>query len=405
MNRTGMLGRIGVLGLLGLGMVALAARAQEPAEKAKAQEKAKADRPPGRPGFAPPLVSPEVQPDGRVTFRLRALDAKAVTVSGEWGGGAKPLARDDDGIWTVTLGPLKPDIYGYSFSVDGFQTLDPGNAWVKPMRSPRTSLVEVPADPPRLQEFQDVPHGTVRIHEYRSRSLGRLRRLHVYTPPGYDADTTTRYPVLYLFHGSGDNDATWTTCGRAHVIIDNLLAQRKAQPMVVVMPDGHAAPPQPRTAGTPGGPGGGVSRNVVAFERDLLEDVMPLVESSYRVRSDAAHRAIAGLSMGGGQSLTIGLNHPQTFAWIGGFSSAVFEPETTLSAALADPKATDRALRLVWIACGKDDRLIENGRRFSEALKEHGIRHEFIATEGNHSWPVWRRYLGEFAPLLFVEAP
>jgi enterochelin esterase family protein len=246
-----------------------------------------------------------------------------------------------------------------------------------------------------------VPHGTVRIHEYRSRSLGRQRGLQVYTPPGYDQESAVRYPVLYLFHGSGDNEATWVALGRAHLIVDNLIAQGKAKPLVIVMPDGHAAAPRP-----PGAPGAaeGRSRNVVDFERDLLEDVMPFIEANYRVRSDAASRAIAGLSMGGGQSLTIGLNHPDRFAWVGGFSAAVSNPETAISAALADPKATDSALRLVWIACGKDDRLVENGQRFSEVLKARGIRNEFQITAGNHSWPVWRRYLAEFVPRLFGDA-
>jgi enterochelin esterase family protein len=316
------------------------------------------------------------------------------------------MTKGDDGVWTVTVGPLAADLYGYSFSVDGFQTLDPGNPGVKPMRSPRTSILEVPGDPPRLHEFKDVPHGTVRVHQYRSRSLGKTRELYVYTPPGYDRDPQMRYPVLYLFHGSGDNDATWTVFGRAHLITDNLLAQGKAKPMIIVMPDGHATPPQPRAPGGAGaGPGAGMSRNIAAFERDLLEDVMPLIEASYRVRNVPASRAIAGLSMGGGQSLVIGLNHPERFAWVGGFSAAVADPATSIAAALADPKATERAVRLVWIACGKDDRLIENARRFSAALNEKGIRHEFQTTEGNHSWPVWRRYLAEFAPRLFTESP
>jgi hypothetical protein len=152
--------------------------------------KAKDERPqasaPGRPAFAPPLVSPEVQPDRRVTFRLRAPNAKDVSVSGEWGGGVKAMTRDDQGTWSVTVGPLDANLYGYSFSVDEFQTIDPGNSAIKPMRSPRTSILEVPGDPPRLHEFQDVPHGTVRVHEYRSQSLGKRRGLYVYTPPGYD---------------------------------------------------------------------------------------------------------------------------------------------------------------------------------------------------------------------------
>jgi enterochelin esterase-like enzyme len=386
------------LGIVILGLSGRAARAQDAPASAKAKEAR-------RPGFAPSLISPEVQADRRVTFRLRAPDAKQVSVSGEWGGGAKAMTREEGGTWSVTLGPLDAGIYGYSFNLDGFQTLDPANPGVKPMRAPRTSILEVPGDPPRIHEFQDVPHGTVRVHEYRSRSLAKRRGLYVYTPPNYDKDASARYPVLYLFHGSGDNEATWAQFGHANLIVDNLLAQGKAKPMIIVMPDGHAAPPRPPGgAAATAGPEGR-SRNIADFERDLLEDVMPFVAANYRVRNEAESRAIAGLSMGGGQSLTIGLNHTALFAWVGGFSAAVSDPATSISAALADPKATDSALRLVWIACGKDDRLVENAQRFTEVLKEKGIRHEFQVTEGNHSWPVWRRYLAEFVPRLFVATP
>jgi enterochelin esterase-like enzyme len=166
-----------------------------------------------------------------------------------------------------------------------------------------------------------------------------------------------------------------------------------------VMPDGHAAPWPPRDFQR------GLSSNVTDFERDLLQDVMPLVEKSYRVRADTAHRAIAGLSMGGGQSLTIGLNHPDLFGWIGGFSAAIFQPEQSVAKALADPKATNQRLRLLWIACGTDDRLVQSARQLSDLLDQRQIRHEFHATPGNHSWPVWRRYLAEFAPLLFTTRP
>ncbi len=224
-----------------------------------ARPKAKADQPKartgGRPAFAP-ITSPEVLADRRVTFRLRAPGAKEVSVSGEWPGGTKPMKSDEQGVWSVTLGPLEPEIYGYSFSVDGFQTLDPGNPAVKPMRSPRTSILEIPGDPPRIHEFLEVPHGSVRLHDYRSRSLGRRRGLYVYTPPGYDQDSGTRYPVLYLLHGAGDNQGTWTAAGRAHWILDNLLAQGKVKPMIVVMPDGHATLFTRPPASAPGQPAG-----------------------------------------------------------------------------------------------------------------------------------------------------
>jgi enterochelin esterase-like enzyme len=351
-----------------------------------------------RPAFTPPPNSPEVHADRTVTFRVRATKAAEVSVSGEWPGGTRQMTKDDNGVWSVTIGPLEPDVYGYTFSIDGFRTLDPVNSGVKPMRSPTTSVLEVPGNPPRIWEFQDVPHGAVRLHDYRSKSLDRLRHLRVYTPPGYDHGSR-RYPVLYLFHGSGDNDATWTAFGHAHWILDNLIAAGKANPMIVVMTDGHAYSPQ--FTGMPST--NMISRNITDFERDLLGDVLPWVESNYRVRKEAASRAIAGLSMGGGQSLTIGLNHPELFGWVGGFSSFVRDPEMALAKALANPDAMNKKLKLLWIACGKDDRLIDNSRQFVEVLKKNGIRYEFLETEGNHSWPVWRRYLADFAPLLFQE--
>ena len=351
-----------------------------------------------RPAFTPPPNSPEVHADHTVTFRVRAPKAAEVSVSGEWPGGSRALKKGADDVWSVTIGPLEPDVYGYTFSIDGFRALDPVNSGVKPMRSPTTSVLEVPGNPPRIWEFQDVPHGAVRLHDYQSKALGRLRHLRVYTPPDYDHGNR-RYPVLYLFHGSGDNEATWTAFGHAHWILDNLIAAGKANPMIVVMTDGHAYSPQ--FTGMPST--NMISRNITDFEHDLLGHVVPWVEANYRVRKEAASRAIAGLSMGGGQSLTIGLNHPELFGWVGGFSSFVRDPQSVLAKALANPEATNKKLKLLWIACGKEDRLVENSRQFVEVLKKNGVRHEFLETGGNHSWPVWRRHLAQFAPLLFQE--
>jgi enterochelin esterase family protein len=341
-------------------------------------------------GQSAPPASPELHADRTVTFRLRAPRAAEVVLSGEWKGGGKlPMTKDEQGLWSLTVGPLEPDLYGYSFSVDGLAVPDPANAVLKPMRTPRTSVLEVPGEPPRLHEWQDVPHGTLRLHEYVSRSLGRRRPLRVYTPPGYDKDGSS-YPVLYLLHGSGDNEATWTSFGRAHFIADNLLAQGKARPMIIVMPDGHAA-------------AAGGAKNLEAFGKDLLEDVMPFVEATYRTKADREHRAIVGLSMGGGQSLSVGLCHLDRFAWVGGFSAAIANPESGIAPALGDPAAANAKLRLLFIACGKEDRLVEHAQKLSELLQAKELRHELKITEGNHSWPVWRRYLGDFLPLLFTD--
>ncbi len=350
-----------------------------------------------RPATTPPVTSPEVLSDRRVTFRLRAPKATEVTISGEWARQPQALARDEHGVWSVTVGPLAPEIYGYGFNVDGLRIADPVNPALKPMRSPTTSILELPGQPPLIHDFQNVPHGTVRHHWYASKSLGVRRSLHVYTPPGYDNETKTRFPVLYLLHGSGDNDATWAVLGRAHVIVDNLLAQGKVKPMIVVMTDGHAFIPHLGGGATPNL----TSRNVEDFGRDLLEDVLPFIEAEYRAKKERTQRAIAGLSMGGGQSLTVGLNHVELFAWVGGFSTFLRNPETIIAKTLADPKGTNEKLKLLWIACGKEDRLMEQAEQMSALLKGKDIHHQFLATEGNHSWPVWRRYLADFAPLLF----
>ncbi|HOW66781.1 MAG TPA: alpha/beta hydrolase-fold protein [Candidatus Paceibacterota bacterium] len=333
-----------------------------------------------------PVRSPEVLPNGQVTFRLRAPKAAEVAVTGQWTKERLVMARNADDIWTVTSGPIDAGVWEYNFQVDGLTMIDPGNPAIKPMREPRTSILHIPGQPPRLTDFQDVPHGVIRNHSYFSKSLGRLRELAVYTPPGYDG-SRKRYPTLYLQHGSGDNQATWVVHGKAHWILDNLIAQGRARAMVIVMMDGHAALP-------------GATNNVALFERDLLEDVMPFVETNYRVRANATDRAIVGLSMGGGQSLTIGMKHTDRFAWVGGFSASVPSREA-LGATLDHPETLNKKLKLLWIACGQDDFLLKRNQEFIALLKEKNLQHEWYLTGGDHSWPVWREYLGDIACRLF----
>jgi enterochelin esterase family protein len=294
-------------------------------------------------------------------------------------------------VWSVTVGPIPAGVWEYSFQVDGVQMIDPGNPAIKPMREPRTSILHIPGEPPLPHDFQNVPHGAVRQHTYLSKSLGRVRELVVYTPPSYDKQADARFPTLYLQHGMGDNQATWVAHGKAHWILDNLIAHGKARSMVVVMMDGHASIAQ----GT-----AGFQNNTTAFERDLLEDVMLFVEANYRVKTEAADRAIAGLSMGGGQSLTIGLNHLDRFAWVAGFSSAV-PSRDAIAGFLNDPAAANAKLKLLWIGVGKDDFLLQRNQEFIGMLKDKDIRHEWHLTDGNHSWPVWRLYLADLAPKLF----
>ena len=241
------------------------------------------------------LVSPEVHPDGKITFRLRAPKAEKISVVCE-AIGTQPMQKDEQGVWSLTVGPVEPGIYDASFDVDGLRITDPASPNVFGNRQGSRGYVEVPgpAGHPRRDEWRDVPHGTVTIHWYTSGVTGARRRVHVYTPPGYRPEAATRYPVLYLLHGSGDNDSHWTLLGRANVIADNLLADGRSVPMLIVMPDGHVAERDRERER---------SRGRELFEKDLLESVVPLVESNYRVQADPQHRGIVGLSMGGGQSV------------------------------------------------------------------------------------------------------
>jgi enterochelin esterase family protein len=339
------------------------------------------------------VVSPEVHTNRTVTFRLGAPEARGVKVSGDWPGDATELTRDTNGVWSATIGPLEPDIYGYNFKVDNLSITDPANPWVKLMRQSRTSItvLEVPGNPPRLWEFQPVPHGTVHEHSYFSKSLGVRRSVHVYTPPDY-AKNSQKLPVLYLFHGADDNDAAWTAIGRAHFIADNLIAQQRSRPMLIVMPEGWPIEYPNRNRVISG------SQLLEAFTEDLLRDVMPFIVSTYRVNTNRDNRAIIGQTMGCWQSLAIGLKHRELFAWVGGLSYSLPLGAQIVAEAFADPK---NSLKLLWFTCGKDEQLTREARRFSAALKERNIPHEFKETADNQSWPMWRRDLAEFMSLIF----
>lgn len=336
-----------------------------------------------------PLLALEVHPDRTVTFTYTAADAQEVSVSGDFGRRGE-LTKGERGTWSVTLGPFEPDIHSYSFSVDGRQVADPLNNRSKPQRSGISNVFEIRGDQPSVWDRQSVAHGVVHLHEYDSKSTGTTRRLRVYTPPGYEAGDQ-RHPVLYLFHGSGDNEATWTDFGRAHVILDNLIATGEAKPMLIVMPDGHADLEDEE---------GIDRRNLEEFEQDILGSLVPLVDKHYRTRRDSAHRAICGLSMGGIQSLFIGLRHPDLFAWIGGMSAWLPEPEKYCPDALSSADL-DKNLRLLWVQIGRDDPYLPDYQKFDAVMQQHGIKRQFRLTEGSHTWPLWRGYFVEFAPLLF----
>lgn len=338
----------------------------------------------------PAVISPEVGRDHRVTFRLVDHDASAVSLVGVTRE-AIILQKGDHGMWTATVGPMRPGLYEYSFLVDGEERLDPSNPRVKPDRDLDSSLLEVSYDAPLFYQWRDVPHGTVRIHDYYSKPLQRLRSLRVYTPPGYDKHPDARYPVLYLFHGTGDTEATWTDFGRAQFIIDNLIADHKAQPMLIVMPDGHADLREEE---------GIHAANFYKFEKEILQSVIPFVDSEYRTRAEADGRAVCGLSMGGMQSLFLGLNHTESFAWVGGMSAYIPEAETMCAPAFKDPQLNAK-LKLLWHSIGKDDYLFKEYAKFDALLEAHHIKREFRITEGQHEWHVWRQYLADLAPLLF----
>ena len=339
------------------------------------------------------IISPEITSKHRVTFRLLAPNATQVGLNVQFAQGIQPMTKDSKGIWHVTLGPVKPDIYEYNFLVDGLPVVDPSNSWLKVWLRNAKNLVEIPGDEPMFYEEQQVPHGTVHIHKYQSKSLSVPRQLYLYTPPGYETDKNTRYPVLYLFHGFGDTEDAWTGVGRANLIMDNLIAASKAKPFIIVMPYGHtpSSPPVMRSIG-----------RYEAYEKDLIEDIIPYVQKCYRVSTEQKDRAITGLSMGGGQSLTIGLGNLELFGWVGAFSSAIPE-EPKLGKLLAKPESINEKLKLLWIGCGRKDFLFEANQKFLERLKTEKIKHVGHITEGAHEWRVWRNYLNELAPLLFKQ--
>ncbi|HZQ51157.1 MAG TPA: alpha/beta hydrolase-fold protein [Bryobacteraceae bacterium] len=356
-----------------------------------------------RPQQPPPVQSPELQNGGRVTFRLRDPNAQHVSVS--VAGTTQPyvMQKDQEGVWSVTTPPLTPDLYGYSFNVDGVRLLDPSNHMIIPNLLNPSSEVHVPAASPEPWEMTDIPHGLVHHHFYRSGVIGDNRDFFVYTPPGYDPSAGTRYPVLYLLHGYSDDASAWTAVGRANLILDTLISQNKAKPMIIVMPLGYGAPEivqRPQGQRSPFNNTGLREKNFNNFTAALIDEVIPQVEHTYKVESNRDARAIAGLSMGGAESLLSGLNHLDKFSWVGAFSAGGLGED--LAAAFPQLTASaNQQLHLLWIACGTDDRLITANRNLIAWLKGKDIHLTQIETPGMHTWMVWRRNLVNFAPLLF----
>jgi enterochelin esterase-like enzyme len=349
------------------------------------------------------VTSPEVASDRRVTFRLRAPAAKAVTVSGDFGTNAE-MQKGDDDIWSVTVGPLEPEMYVYYFTVDGVRLTDPSNPQVKIgyVTTTTTSLLTVPGATPAFYEVQNVPHGELRTLLYYSQSNQVTREVTVYVPPGYDEARNRRYPVLYLLHGFANDQHSWHRYGRANDILDNLLAQKRIEPFLVVMPLGYGGA-HVNGDGTGVAPNGDVRGDATRYERDLLEDVIPMIDRKFRTVSDRRRRALVGFSMGGGQAGRIGLRHLETFSQVGVMSAGMAggpdsEPMATLAANAAK---TNKLIDLLWIACGKEDAALKGATTLHRTLEQAGIKHTFLETEGAHHWRVWRRYLRDLAPLLF----
>lgn len=337
-----------------------------------------------------PVISPEIHADGGVTFRYKAPKAQEVKVQGQFGKDTA-LTKGEDGVWSVTIPAVPAGIHEYRFLLDGVAVMDAQNPAIKPQRWPNTSILHIPASPPALWDQREIPHGVVHQHDYKSRALGKWRRIFVYTPPG---EASGPLPVLYLAHGYSDNEGTWTTHGKAHWILDSLIAEKKTLPMMIVMPDAHAVVPGEEPFETYG------VANTNAFCRELTEDIIPLVERTYPVDKRREGRAFAGLSMGGHHALTVALRHHESFGWVGAFSAAP-PPESMVAEGLGSAEAVNSHLRLFWIGCGKKDFLFEKNNVFSELLKTKGIKHEYAVTEGDHSWPIWRSYLADLAPKLF----
>jgi enterochelin esterase-like enzyme len=351
------------------------------------------------PAIAPSavVVSPEIHPDRRVTFRLPAPRAKEVSLVLE---GSKEMPMvESAGIWSVTSPPLAPDLYEYVFVQDGANAVDRSNPLLKPSLLDVKSILAIAGSWP--WDAADVPRGVVHEHFFRSQVVGDLRDFYVYTPPGYEAAPEKTYPTLYLLHGLSDDARAWTVVGRAHVILDNLIAAGKAAPMIVVMPLGYGAPEILQGGFSGFGKDRAVlERNFDKFEESLVGEVLPRVEASYRVDSRRDARAIAGLSMGGAESLLTGLDRLDLFAWVGAFSSGGLPEDFGAGFPHLDAGANLR-LHLLWIACGIEDPFLEGNRRLEKWLLAKGVAHVDVETAGGHAWQVWRRNLAEFATLIF----
>lgn len=360
---------------------------------------------------------PRVDSTGRVEIRISAPDANKVRVN-FWSGPKLDMVKQADGFWTVTTPPLAPGLHYYTLNLDGAEVTDLGSrAFFGGGKY--ASAVEVPEPGSTYYSIQDVPHGQVREVWYFSKVTGTWRHALVYTPPGYDEQTSTRYPVLYLQHGGGEDETGWIRQGRANFILDNLIAEGRAKPMIVVMAYGYARRAGQQAPDPAGGPRGtpewrkAIQEMTETFEADVTEALIPFIDSTFRTIPDRDHRAMAGLSMGGMQTFHITLNHLDLFSYIGGFSGVggpmmlsgrTLDLKTDYNGVFADPSAFARRVRLLWIGVGdkEPERFLTSIRGLHKSLTEAGIPHVYYESEGtDHEWQTWRRSLYDFAPRLF----
>ncbi|WP_394368469.1 esterase [Adhaeribacter radiodurans] len=346
---------------------------------------------------APIVVSPEVHPDNTVTFRYLAPAAKEVKLNTQFEKTPVTMTKDAAGIWSATVGPMKPDMYPYSFVVDGTTVADPKNSAIFPNEGFQNSVVEITGKSPLVHTLQNVPHGTLAYRYYNSKELG-TRPVVIYTPPGYEKEQAKKYPVLYLLHGTTDTEETWTKVGRANIILDNLIAQSKAQPMIIVMPYGRAYPVISKSSGSLRN-----WENLQEFKKDFQSNLLPFVEQNYRVKKDKNSRAIAGFSGGGGETLYLGLNNPDMFGWVCGFAPGMLKEEfdRNNAVAFANPTQTNQQLKLFWIGVGKEDMLYPVVTEYLQVLDSKKIKHETFISEGGHTWMNCKLYLSTIAQKLF----
>lgn len=363
------------------------------------------------------VISPTIHPDHTVTLKVNAPDASEVRVTGHiigmnahWLSNPRksiPMTKDAKGIWSVTLGPLQPDIYDYGFLIDGYPASDIAN---------RLNIVEVPGDKPMFYDVQDVPHGDVRLVIYNSKATDSVRYLRVYTPPGYD-ESKQRYPVLYLQHGGNCCEYNWMELARANLILDNLIAAHKARPMIIVMAlgarSGNSEGLGPIESQMENAPRLGKGQSNYdpgnRFEVDLLTGIIPFIDHKFRTIPDADHRALSGLSQGGIQTVTIGLRHSETFHWLApmsaGAESAGDDQFMEISKDIfANPAPLKQNLKLLHFVVGQEDVLYEADKRLADRLSSLGVKLTFEPVPGMHEYKVWRRGLHDVAPELFQGA-